>query len=144
MWPPSVIGTTNAGNQSVGRSSSEPGFCTLPPAISGRWNTLDHRDSASRLEKGLLADQQEKFTRDWTRVSTIIPGADKERYLYNWLIVNTRTFYHEIPGRKKKKKIAREDCMALVPFADYFNHADEGVGKYSSPFPTGCDAEREI
>ena len=51
--------------------------------------------------------------------------------MYYWLIANTRTFYHELPGRKQKKKMAREDCMALCPFADYFNHADdEGVGEY--------------
>lgn len=52
--------------------------------------------------------------------------------MYYWLLVNTRTFYHERPGMKKAKT-AREDRMALCPFADYFNHADadEGVGQYS-------------
>lgn len=29
--------------------------------------------------------------------------------------------------------------MALVPFADYFNHADEGVGEYPLLYLSGYD-----
>ncbi len=116
----------------------EPGFSPLPPAISGRWNTPEPHNSALILDQGLLAGQQQKFTRDWARVSAIMPGADRDRYLCNWLIINTRTFYHELPGRKKRG-IARKDCMALVPFADYFNHADEGVGEYPLLYLSGYD-----
>ena len=43
----------------------------------------------------------------------------KDDYLYAWLLVNTRTFYHETPRTKKFKK---EDKMVLQPVADLFNH----------------------
>lgn len=72
----------------------------------------------------------------------------QEEYRYGWLLVNTRCFYWDYPvildgsrnlgkgvkGNKgkgasgKQKKWPRDDCMALCPVIDYFNHADdEGV-----------------
>jgi hypothetical protein len=74
--------------------------------------------------KALLENQQRKFSKDWSIASTAFPQLDQKRYLYNWLIVNTRTFYWTIPGIKKVPP--PDDCMALNPFADYFNHADQG------------------
>jgi len=46
-----------------------------------------------------------------------------EHYVYNWLLVNTRTFYFTSPLIFLPKPINRDDCMALNPFADYFNHS---------------------
>ena len=40
------------------------------------------------------------------------------------MIVNTRSFYYE--DMKNRKAVDPEDCMALCPFADYFNHSDRG------------------
>ncbi|MCJ1367693.1 hypothetical protein MMC16_006827 [Acarospora aff. strigata] len=110
-------------------------LCPLPPSISGRWSTVNvHKPPTEESTSGLLPKQEAKFKKDWTKVSSVIPGADRGRYMYYWLIANTRTFYHELPGRKQKKKMAREDCMALCPFADYFNHADdEGVDGFILP-----------
>ena len=51
----------------------------------------------------------------------------RDAYTYYWLAVNMRTFYHVVSHSKRKPVAA--DCMALCPFADYFNHAGHGVTK---------------
>lgn len=81
----------------------------------------------------LLKHQRGKFDRDWLALDGKIPEASKDLYQYYWLIVNTRCFYWTYFKRakeaaKKGKTLSRDDCMALCPFADYLNHADEGVG----------------
>jgi hypothetical protein len=76
------------------------------------------------VAKALLENQQRKFQKDWAAVSKAFPQLACDTYLYNWLIVNTRTFYWVTPGNKKRPP--PDDCMALNPFADYFNHADTG------------------
>ncbi|KFY18350.1 hypothetical protein V493_08695 [Pseudogymnoascus sp. VKM F-4281 (FW-2241)] len=72
----------------------------------------------------LFSNQIKKFELDWATVSSAIPSLTRDHYLYNWLVVNTRTFYYVPPGTKRKKD--RNDCMALNPFADYFNHSSQG------------------
>lgn len=72
----------------------------------------------------LLSNQIKKFELDWATVSGEFPDLSRDHYLYNWLIVNTRTFYYVPPGTKRKKD--PKDCMALNPFADYFNHSSQG------------------
>lgn len=72
----------------------------------------------------LLQNQYRKFDLDWGLVSKAYPDIEKEKYHYAWLIVNTRTFFWTFPDVRKKLKT--DDCMALSPFADYFNHAAEG------------------
>jgi hypothetical protein len=74
--------------------------------------------------KSLLENQQRKFSKDWAVASQGFPELDEKSFLYKWLIVNTRTFYWTVPGIKKLP--IPDDCMALNPFADDFNHADEG------------------
>ncbi|KAL7790763.1 SET domain-containing protein [Trichoderma ceciliae] len=73
--------------------------------------------------KSLLAAQQEKFNKDWALVSAAYPQLRKDEYLYNWLLVNTRTFYHT---DRRTDKLPKEDHMALQPVADLFNHTPEG------------------
>ncbi|KAG0650498.1 Ribosomal lysine N-methyltransferase 2 [Hyphodiscus hymeniophilus] len=72
----------------------------------------------------LLKNQQAKISKDWSAVSSAFPSLSYETYQYNWLLVNTRTFYFTSPLIKLSKPVNRDDCMALQPFADYFNHAD--------------------
>ena len=66
-------------------------------------------------------------------VSTAFPTLSYDLYLYNWFIVNTRTFYYISPKIKTKKPLNRDDCLALIPFADFFNHADVGCEVTFSP-----------
>lgn len=80
--------------------------------------------------KKLLENQQEKLESDWGTVSKTCTSLSKTDYIYNWLLVNTRTFYYVAPGTKKRLK--PDDCMALNPFADYFNHSDHGCDVFFS------------
>lgn len=86
----------------------------------------DHslQDLLPPASKKLLMNQQRKYGFDWAIASEAFPALNEEEYRYNWLIVNTRTFYWVAPGAKRPS--VRDDCMALAPFADYFNHADTG------------------
>lgn len=72
----------------------------------------------------LLESQGKKIVSDWTAVSKAFPDLSFDHYVYNWFLVSTRTFYYTPP--KPKKKLHRDDCLALIPLADNFNHADVG------------------
>lgn len=99
----------------------------LPPGVNGEWRSSSFRRSRSRREsnKGLLQKQEEKLKKDWKVVSGVFPDVSYEKYTYNWLIVNTRSFYYDL--LESQKTLPREDRMVLCPFVDYFNHADHGV-----------------
>ncbi|KAK8074943.1 Ribosomal lysine N-methyltransferase s.t1.c11 [Apiospora hydei] len=49
----------------------------------------------------------------------------KQKFVHAWLLVNTRTFYHESPRLRRR---AKEDRMVLQPVADLFNHAGSRTG----------------
>lgn len=123
------------------------------------WDSLplawDHRLRKFLTKRALelLLKQEAKFNKDWSMVQQssllssrsdgkgdetseeerveLIKMITRDDYLYAWLLVNTRTFYHETPKTKKFKK---EDRMVLQPVADLFNHtsydpsADEKEG----------------
>ena len=94
----------------------------LTPAISGSW--LDPKIPSHPLD-GLLAKQSAKLMKDFAHVQSILPRVSLEAYRYQWIIVNTRSFFYDLLLGKKSSP--RDDCMVMCPFADYFNHADEGV-----------------
>lgn len=56
----------------------------------------------------------------------------RQAFDYFWLVVNTRSFYWDRSrplngaSRASAHRDAK-DCMALSPWADLFNHTDEGV-----------------
>ncbi|KAK3500743.1 hypothetical protein B0T13DRAFT_527126 [Neurospora crassa] len=100
------------------------------------------REFLPRKALELLLKQEAKFEKDWSMVQQsklLSPGPDQKEnksleekecgtlnksitrddYLYAWLLVNTRTFYHETP---KTKKFNKDDRMVLQPVADLFNH----------------------
>ncbi|KKY22103.1 putative set domain-containing protein [Diplodia seriata] len=101
--------------------------------------------------KSLLEKQQEKFEKDWRALRAHLPSGDcRDLFTYYWLIVNTRTFYWDYPtttrtGKQqvKRRKLAPDDCMALCPFMEYFNHADEGctVDHDMKGFTITCNRE---
>lgn len=74
---------------------------------------------------GLLAKQETKFQKDLEIVQQTDPDISVDWYKYCWLIVNTRSFYYELPGLKEQRP--KRDCLVMCPFVDLFNHADEGV-----------------
>ena len=76
----------------------------------------------------LLHRQEQKLEKDWKVFSQGVLGADFSTFRYCWLVVNTRSFYYELPGMRKPSSV--DDRIALCPFIDYFNHQDEGVSGY--------------
>lgn len=82
----------------------------------------------------LLANQLTKLDKDWADLKPHLPSIPRELYTYTWLIVNTRTFYWNYPDLpnshprlpKRKNKLTGDDCYAMCPFMDYFNHSDVG------------------
>ena len=99
----------------------------LPPAIERIENkAFDPKSGTSRVH-GLLPAQRRKLRADWALVSGLLPETSFERYCYNWLIVNTRSFYFEMPNVKKHPP--RADRMVMCPFVDLFNHNDSGVSQ---------------
>jgi hypothetical protein len=76
----------------------------------------------------LLKKQLSKFSLDYTAflsASESHRSIPRETYLYNWLLVNTRTFYHET-AKTRKLRLPRDDRMVLQPIADLFNHSSAG------------------
>jgi hypothetical protein len=82
----------------------------------------------------LLTNQLTKLDKDWADFKPHLPSISRDLYTYTWLIVNTRTFYWNYPDMpnshprlpKRKNKLTGDDCYAMCPFMDYFNHSDVG------------------
>ncbi|KAF9735393.1 hypothetical protein PMIN06_002621 [Paraphaeosphaeria minitans] len=82
----------------------------------------------------LLTAQRSNLERDYLSIHAIHPSISRDLFTYVWLIVNTRTFYWEYPDLpnahprlpKKRPQLTADDCYAMCPFMDYFNHSDQG------------------
>ena len=118
---------------------TDKAFLLLPPTIGGIWI-----DSSGNLETkyestGSLPKQEAKLRRDIPAIGAINlrngilgrDGALQEPDLsWLWLMVNSRSFYYDLPLRTKPKN--KDDKLCLCPFIDYFNHGNEGVSPDSS------------
>ena len=73
----------------------------------------------------LLQKQQHKLKRDWTAISSVprFSHLTLEHYTYNWLLVSTRTFFYTPPNLPADETPETDECLAIVPFGDYFNHS---------------------
>jgi hypothetical protein len=89
----------------------------------------------------ILKVQRTNMEKDWTDLHSSLPGISKSLFTYTWLIVNTRTFYWDYPDLpkshvrlpKKRPQLTADDCYAMCPFMDYFNHSDVGCNpKYDA------------
>ncbi|KAF2021586.1 SET domain-containing protein [Aaosphaeria arxii CBS 175.79] len=102
--------------------------------------------------KVLLIKQQQKLDKDWqTLRAQLQPSVDRDLFAYTWLIVNTRTFYWEYPDLpnshprlpKKRFQLTADDCYAMCPFMDYFNHSDVGCDPQHGPSGYSVIADRD-
>ncbi|KAI9645322.1 hypothetical protein NHQ30_006058 [Ciborinia camelliae] len=78
--------------------------------------------------KALLTTQKDKITSAWTIICKQYsePPITYDEFMYNYSIVNSRTFYYLAPTIKSPKlQPANEDRLALNPFADYMNHSSQ-------------------
>lgn len=99
----------------------------------------------------LLTNQQTKLEKDWSDLRAHIPSITKELFTYTWLIVNTRTFYWDYPDLpnshprlpKRKNQLTADDCYAMCPFMDYFNHSDVGCDPKHDKKGYNVTADRE-
>ncbi|KAJ5624579.1 hypothetical protein N7510_000888 [Penicillium lagena] len=97
----------------------------LPPAISGHWNTIPEKQNQKQYKtehQNLLSQQEARLRKAWRDVLCVFPETDWKTFSYHWLIINTRSFYWVGVGEEPPED--RNDAMALLPFADYFNHSD--------------------
>lgn len=99
----------------------------------------------------LLTKQRTKLEKDWNDLRTHIPNISKGLFTYTWLIVNTRTFYWEYPDLpnshprlpRKRKQLTSDDCYAMCPFMDYFNHSDVGCDPQADKNGYSVAADRD-
>ena len=111
----------------------------------------DLQDLLPRAATVLLTNQRTKLEKDWNDLRAHIPSVSKDLFMYTWLIVNTRTFYWEYPDLpnshprlpKKRKQLTADDCYAMCPFMDYFNHSDVGCDPQSNSKGYSVTADRE-
>ncbi|KAI5290348.1 hypothetical protein KEM54_001769 [Ascosphaera aggregata] len=108
----------------------------LTPCVSGLWNTVPMLPPAvpaycRSKHQDILARQENRLHRARDFVLAALPHIDWETFVYYWLIINTRCFYYDgnLSGagdpRCRGKPIDDNDSIAMMPFADYFNHANE-------------------
>lgn len=106
----------------------------LPPSISNHWATLETRPGNSDTLSGhlyetqyqnLLAQQSKRLKDTWASVNSVFPGSSWTHFARNWAIVNSRSFYYVSPGKGEPEDW--NDALAMVPYADYFNHVDDAV-----------------
>ncbi|KAF2757560.1 SET domain-containing protein [Pseudovirgaria hyperparasitica] len=96
---------------------------------------LELQEHLPPTAKPLLDSQQKKYQKDFHDLKMYLPASSEHLFKYFWLIINTRVFYWNYPATplsrmpKRRSDLKSEDCLALCPFGDYFNHTDVG----------GCD-----
>jgi hypothetical protein len=98
----------------------------------------------------LLTTQRTKLDKDWTDLQPHLPSISKSLFTYTWLIVNTRTFYWPYPDLpnshprlpKKRARLTGDDCYAMCPFMDYFNHSSSGCDPQNDAQGYSVSADR--
>ncbi|KAJ5110909.1 hypothetical protein N7532_001444 [Penicillium argentinense] len=122
LWPRSLGGLTWP-DTDPNDSPSKMNY--LPPCISGTWNQVKQGRALKQYEsdhQNLVKQQEKRIRTAWEDVKAAIPDIDWKGFSYHWLILNTRSFYWVAPDQEAPED--RNDAMALLPFADYFNHSD--------------------
>lgn len=100
----------------------------LPPSVSGLWNSFEKVpvgvDYDTRYQN-MLAQEEKRLRRAWEQILTVFPDTEWKTFAYYWLIINSRSFYYISPGKGEPEDW--NDAIAMVPYADYFNHEDNAA-----------------
>ncbi|KKK16692.1 hypothetical protein P175DRAFT_0487624 [Aspergillus ochraceoroseus IBT 24754] len=126
FWPEQLRVSNSEFQKTRDGGGSSP--VLLPPSISGRWNSLKKRQLKVNYEmryQDLLRQQEKRLKDAWAHVITAYPETDWENFAHHWSIINSRSFYYISPGKEEPEDW--NDAIAMVPFADYFNHADDAA-----------------
>lgn len=131
LWPTALGGPQlPSSEEDASTDLKQPSL--LPTSISGLWNTLNPGPKTRKYSsdyQNILSQQAQRLRKAWTDVTSAFPETNWEKFSYHWLIVNTRSFYWIGEGQETPED--PNDAMGLVPFADYFNHADVAVRDFS-------------
>lgn len=137
LWPTSLGGVTLPDTDATASISKSN---VLPPCISGTWNTVQKGKTVHNYEtdhQNLLTGQEKRLGKAWADVTAALPDIDWRSFSYHWLILNTRSFFWTAPGQEPPED--RNDAMAMLPFADYFNHSDIEVRcSFEARLPPRC------
>ncbi|PYI21046.1 ribosomal N-lysine methyltransferase [Aspergillus violaceofuscus CBS 115571] len=134
LWPEHLRRSNSAFEKATSDSSSETSSSStappslLPPSISGLWNTFQPEPVGVDYEtryQNLLAQQENRLQTAWTHMRTVYPEIEWSTFVYYWFIINSRSFYYVSPGKEEPEDW--NDAIAMVPFADYFNHDDDAA-----------------
>ncbi|KAE8154653.1 SET domain-containing protein [Aspergillus avenaceus] len=121
LWPEHLRRSNSAFDTSSGPS-------LLPPSVSGLWNSFGkvpvNVDYETRYQN-MLAQEEARLRKSWDQVLAVFPGTEWTAFVYNWLIINSRSFYYVSPGGEEPEDW--NDAIAMVPYADYFNHEDNAA-----------------
>lgn len=127
LWPTALGGPQlPSGKDDASTDSEQPSL--LPTSIAGLWNTLNPGPKTRKYSsdyQNILSQQAQRLRKAWMDVIPAFPDTNWEKFSYHWLIVNTRSFYWIGEGQETPED--PNNAMGLVPFADYFNHADVAV-----------------
>jgi hypothetical protein len=91
-----------------------------------------------------LKEQLVKYNSDWDLIKPVIESSRAREldYKYHWALVNSRCYYWAFGKARNPPKgqssLPRDDCLALCPWVDYFNHDNKGVG-HSRKLCRGAD-----
>ncbi|PGG97312.1 hypothetical protein AJ79_09243 [Helicocarpus griseus UAMH5409] len=121
LWPQNLRG---------GSSDSAHSCPSLPPSISGSWNTIRKKSMRRKYtaeHQSILLQQESRLDKAYQIVKKVFEDIDKDLYTYYWLIANTRSFYFVPAGVSPPED--HNESMALCPFGDYFNHSAESGSK---------------
>jgi hypothetical protein len=101
-------------------------FWPMPCNVSGQQGHWDYTSKPARKvnAESLIHKQQRKLDADLAAAQRAFPEMNKPAFVQSWLVVNTRSFFYDLPLRRAPR--VHEDKMILCPFIDYFNHADAG------------------
>ncbi|OQE37410.1 hypothetical protein PENCOP_c010G04831 [Penicillium coprophilum] len=124
LWPTALGGPQLPSSEDDAPIDSEQPSL-LPPSLSGLWNSIQPGTKTKKYSadyQNIILQQAQRLRKAWTDVISAFPDTDWATFSYNWLIVNTRSFYWVSEGQETPED--PNDAMGLVPFADYFNHAD--------------------
>ncbi|KAJ5884995.1 hypothetical protein N7495_009505 [Penicillium taxi] len=122
LWPRELGGPIWLDSESTGSAEVSN---VLTPCISGMWTTIEKGPRTKKYDsdhQNMLSGQEHRIRKAWNDVLSVFPETEWRSFSYSWLILNTRCFYWVEPGQEPPED--RNDAMALLPFADYFNHSD--------------------
>ncbi|KAE8131589.1 hypothetical protein BDV38DRAFT_275810 [Aspergillus pseudotamarii] len=131
LWPAHLRRSNSAYEDED--NSSTPSL--LPPSVSGLWNSFEKVpvgvDYDTRYQN-MLAQEEKRLRHAWEQVLSVFPKTEWKTFAYYWLIINSRSFYYISPGKDEPEDW--NDAIAMVPYADYFNHEDNAVKKGSEVY----------